>query len=137
MVQPAIYNACGLPEVPKGACLSLVRNYRVAINLAAGELNPEIQQVVEENYFWRGISIDQSIPNILIRFRSVNNYRLSSERVLARNLAHGGFYSRAWEPEFFIPKGDSILIEAENPTGAAVNTYVWLLGVDVVRANGI
>ena len=125
------FNACGLPEVPKGACLTLVNCYRVAINLAAGELNPEIQQVVEKDFFWRGIAVPQDVPDILVRFRSVNNYRLSSDRALLGNIAHGGFLSRAWEPEFFIPKGDSILIEAENPTGEVVNTYVWLLGVDV------
>lgn len=133
-----IFNACGLPEVPEGACLTLVRNYRVAINLAVGELNPEIQQVVEEDYFWRGISIDPEQPLITVRLRSVNNYRLSSERVLFRNLAHNGFFSRAWEPEFFIPKGDSIIVEAENPTGSVVNTYIWLLGTDVMQVpNGI
>lgn len=125
------YNACGLPDVPQGACITLVKNYRVAINLAVGELNPEIQQVVEKDYFWRGIAIPQDAPNILVRLRSVNNYRLSSDRVLFKNLAYGGFYSRAWEPEFFIPKGDSILIEAENPTGSVVATYIELLGTDV------
>lgn len=130
-----IYNACGLAETGIGACVSIVRLYRVPIILADGQLNPKIQQIVAEKFLWRGIQVDPAAPAITVRFRSANNYYLSSGRALLRLYARGGFYGRALEPELFIPKGEAITIEAENQTGAAVNTFVVLAGVDLAEVN--
>lgn len=128
------FTECGLPELPTGPCVSLVRIYRLQISLADGELNPELQQVMEKNFLWRGVTVDPSVPNITLRFRSVNGYYLSNVRALARLFSQGGVRSRAWEPELFIPKGDAITVEAENQTGAAITTYVNFIGVDLEGA---
>jgi hypothetical protein len=128
-------NSCGLPTLPVGPCVSLVRIYRLAIVLAAGEVNPEVQQVLEENFLWRGIAIDPAAPNgVTIRLRGANNYYLSNQRAPMRLFGLGGRRSRAFEPEMFFFRGDSITAELENASGAAVNTYINLVGVDLMES---
>lgn len=120
--------------LPSSECVTLARFYRVPITLAVGQTVFDITQVMEYDFLWRAVAAPRT-DNVLVRFRAAKNYYLSNQRIPLTLLTGGGVISRAWEPEFLIPKGEAISLEAENQTGAAVSAFVVLVGVDILVPN--
>lgn len=122
---------CPAPAPPTSPCVELVKIYRVRLNLAAGEYVPDIEQIVEEPFMLRGLLGDPEAPTtLLVRFRLPGNYYLSNAAAPLRLLASFGNNMRAIEPNQFIPVGQAVMIEATNNGGAAVASWVDLVGVD-------
>jgi hypothetical protein len=106
--------------------------YYVPVRLLDGALDLDLKQIVssEGDFYWRGLSHDGNMGDVLFRFSINDRYYLSNRRVPLSMYAGQGQDGRAYTPEWVIPAGGKIGIEAENNTGGTVNGGLLLLGVE-------